>query len=371
MITGINKRLSKGVLLICLYTFIPLSVVAQPKARRVQQQQQKTEQQQKKKSTPSSAMTQRAQLSFPTAVEMPEDVVWRRDIYREINLEDDANAGLYYPVEPQGKQVNLFTYIFKLAQNGYIPIYEYPTDGSDVFEETSKIEMKTMLDNQRIFYEEVNGKLKVDNSDIPSAEVKKLYLKESAYYDQANSSFHIKVLALCPVMMRADDFIISDEPSAQGTAYPLFWVKYSDLEPYLNRQSVMVSSLNNAATMTMDDFFTTNKYRGKIYKTTNRLGKTLSQICEGDTAKMSAEQKRIEEELEAFRKNIFGDPERKDSLDSIANANPANVKAAQKAKAKAAKKNERRSTVSKSKSGNTTTAPSNGSARVSVRRQRH
>ena len=159
MITGINKRLSKGVLLICLYTFIPLSVVAQPKARRVQQQQQQAVQEQKKKSTPSSAMTQRAQLSFPTAVEMPEDVVWRRDIYREINLEDDANAGLYYPVERQGKQVNLFTYIFKLAQNGYIPIYEYPTDGSDVFEETSKIEMKTMLDNQRIFYEEVNGKL--------------------------------------------------------------------------------------------------------------------------------------------------------------------------------------------------------------------
>jgi len=349
------------------------SAMAQPKARRVQQQQT-SQQQQKKKSTPSSAMTRRTQISFPTAVDMPEDVVWRRDIYREINLEDDANAGLYYPVEPQGKQLNLFTYIFKLAQNGYIPIYEYPTDGSDVFEESSQIEMKTMLDNYHIFYEEQNGKLKVDNSDIPSAEVKKLYLKESAYYDQANSSFHIKVLALCPVMMRNDFFISdesNDESNAQGTAYPLFWVKYSDLEPYLNRQSVMTSSLNNAATMSMDDFFTTNKYRGKIYKTTNRLGKTLSQICNGDTAKMSAEQKRIEAELEAFRKNIFGDPERKDSLDSIANANPQNVKAAQKAKAKAAKKSGRRSSVGSSKSNSSTTAPSSGSARVSVRRQRH
>ncbi len=358
------------VLILFTIHFSLFTASAQPKARRVQQQQT-SQQQQKKKSTPSSAMTRRAQISFPTAVDMPEDVVWRRDIYREINLEDDANAGLYYPVEPQGKQLNLFTYIFKLAQNGYIPIYEYPTDGSDVFEESSQIEMKTMLDNYHIFYEEQNGKLKVENSDIPSAEVKKLYLKESAYYDQANSSFHIKVLALCPVMMRNDDFFISDEPNAQGTAYPLFWVKYSDLEPYLNRQSVMTSSLNNAATMSMDDFFTTNKYRGKIYKTTNRLGKTLAQICDGDTAKMSAEQKRIEAELEAFRKNIFGDPERKDSLDSIANANPQNVKAAQKAKAKAAKKSGRRSSVGSSKSSSPTTAPSSGSARVSVRRQRH
>ncbi|MBO6032864.1 MAG: gliding motility protein GldN [Prevotella sp.] len=362
----------KRVLFLLLIMIAAGSAMAQPKARRAQQQ---AEQQQKKKgsssSSSSSGMTKRAQISFPTAVDMPEDVVWRRDIYRDINLEDDANAGLYYPVEPQGKQVNLFTYIFKLAQNGYIPIYEYPTDGSDVFEENSKIEMKTMLDNYHIFYEEANGKLKVDNSDIPSAEVKKIYLKESAYYDQANSSFHIKVLALCPVMMRSDDFIISDDPNSQGTAYPLFWVKYSDLEPFLNRQSVMISSLNNAATMSMDDFFTTNKYRGKIYKTTNRLGKTLAQICDGDTAKMSEEQKRIEAELEAFRKNIFGDPERKDSLDSIANANPKIAKAAQKAKAKAAKKSGRRSSVSSSKSNSTSTSPSNSAARVSVRRERH
>ena len=67
------------------------TATAQPKARRVQQQQKEQQQQpQKKKSTPSSAMTRRAQISFPTAVDMPEDVVWRRDIYREINLEDDA-----------------------------------------------------------------------------------------------------------------------------------------------------------------------------------------------------------------------------------------------------------------------------------------
>ena len=370
-----KNRLMMVIGLLFIISYLSVSeAVAQPKARRVQQQQQTEQQSQKKKSSPSSAMTRRAQVSFPTAVDMPEDVVWRRDIYREINLEDDANAGLYYPVEPQGKQLNLFTYIFKLAQNGYIPIYEYPTDGSDVFEENSKIEMKTMLDNYHIFYEEQNGKLKVDNSDIPSSEVKKLYLKESAYYDQANSSFHIKVLALCPVMMRNDDFFISDEPNAQGTAYPLFWVKYSDLEPFLNRQSVMISSLNNAATMSMDDFFTTNQYRGKIYKTTNRLGKTLAQICDGDTAKMSAEQKRIEAELEAFRKNIFGDPERKDSLDSIANANPQNVKAAQKAKAKTAKQSGRRSSAGSSKSksaSSSASSPSNGAARVSVRRQRH
>ena len=343
----------KRVLFLFIIVLTAGSVMAQPKRSRVQQTEQKK--------SPSSAMSMRAQLTYPTALDIPEEVVWRRDIYRELDLTDDANAGLYFPVEPQGKQLNLFTYIFKLAQNGYIPVYEYPTDGSDNFTDDAKVDMKTILDNYHIFYEEQNGKLKVDNSDIPSAEVKKYYLKESAYYDQANSSFHIKVLALCPVMLREDDF------GGEATQYPLFWVKYSDLEPFLNRQTVMASSLNNAATMSMDDYFTLNSYRGKIYKTNNAQGKTLQQLCGGDEAKLSAEQKRIEAELAAFHKTIFGDQEKKDSLDNIA---ASQVKESKKAKSKSSSLRSAKTPKAKSSSTKSSSS-SSSSARVTVRRQRH
>ena len=350
----------KRLLFISTLVLMVSAAVAQPPQRRAELQAQ----QQTKQNAASSAMSMRAQISFPTAVEMPEEVVWRRDIYREISLEDDANGGLYYPVEPQGKQLNLFTYIFKLALNGYIPVYEYPTDGSDVFTDATKADMKALLDNYHIYYEEKDGKIRVDNSDIPSAMVKKYYLKESAYYDQANSSFHIKVQALCPIMM--------DEFGGEATQYPLFWVKYSDLEPYLNRQTVMASSMNNAATVSMDDFFTLNMYRGKIYKTNNAQGKTLLQLCGGDEAKMTAEQKRIEAELEGFKKTIFGDPAKRDSLDSIAALK--DTKADKKVKAA---KNKPAATkgvkVAKQKSAKTekSSGSSNSGARVSVRRQRH
>ena len=343
----------KRVLFLFIIVLTAGSVMAQPKRSRVQQTEQKK--------SPSSAMSMRAQLTYPTALDIPEEVVWRRDIYRELDLTDDANAGLYFPVEPQGKQLNLFTYIFKLAQNGYIPVYEYPTDGSDNFTDDAKVDMKTILDNYHIFYEVQNGKLKVDNSDIPSAEVKKYYLKESAYYDQANSSFHIKVLALCPVMLREDDF------GGEATQYPLFWVKYSDLEPFLNRQTVMASSLNNAATMSMDDYFTLNSYRGKIYKTNNAQGKTLLQLCGGDEAKLSAEQERIEAELAAFHKTIFGDQEKKDSLDNIA---ASQVKESKKAKSKSSSLRSAKTPKAKSSSTKSSSS-SSSSARVTVRRQRH
>jgi gliding motility associated protien GldN len=330
---------------------------AQPKKSRVQQNKT-TEQKQQSSNT--QGMTRRMQLQYPTALDMPEDVVWRRDIYREVNLDDEPNSGLYYPVEPMGKQMNLFTYVFKLALGGYIPVYEYRLDGNEVLEATAKVDMKTVLDNYHIFYEEKNGKLSVDNSDIPSAEVKVYYLKESAYYDQANSSFHIKVQAFCPVMLRDDDF------GGEAAKYPLFWVKYSDVEPYFSRQAVRISEKNDASLVNLDDYFTLNKYKGKIYKTNNSQGKTLMQIVGNDSTKLSAEQKRIEAELANFQNNIFGDKAKRDSLDSIAVNDPKALKEIVKQQ-----KRERTKTV-KSKSASFSSSNSSSSApRVSVRRQRH
>lgn len=329
---------------------------AQPKNRRVQPAAQQKQQQGQQ--TNGQGMTARMRLQYPVALDMPVDVVWRRDIYREIDLNEEANSGLYYPVEPQGKQLNLFTYVFKLALNGYIPIYEYNLDGNEVLEESAKVQMKSILDNYHIFYEEQNGKIKVDNSDIPSAEVKMYYMKESAYYNQANSTFHIKPLAFCPVMVRDDDF---GDASAK---YPLFWVKYSDVEPFLSRQTVKVSDINDAAIMSMDDYFTLNKYRGKIYKTANRLGKTLAQVAGNDSTKLSDEQKRIEKELADFRNNIFGDQAKKDSLDSIANADPKKAKAEKRSRRNRAK-------TEKAKSGGGSSSSGSSAPRASVRRQRH
>ena len=329
-----------------------LSANAQPQKRRAEQQQQRK--------TQSQQLSTRAQLSFPTAQTMSEDVVWRRDIYRELDLTEDANAGLYYPVEPIGSQMNLFTYIFKLMMTGNIKVYEYRLDGNEVFSDDARVAQKAFLDNYHIYYEkDQNGRTHIDNSDIPSREVRGYYIKESAYYDQSTATFHTKVLALCPIMSREDDF-------GDGAAkYPLFWVKYDELAPFLAKQTIMTSDKNNAATMSVDDYFTMNKYRGKIYKTNNMLGRTLAQYCPNDSA-MTKEQKRIEAELKEFEKHIWGDQAKKDSLDSIA-ATKEDVKKSKKTKTKTA----RASKTEKSVKQRPSRSSGSSAARVTVRRERH
>lgn len=345
----------KKIILLLMLVGLAQGAFAQPEARRRAQQKAQNK-------SNANDMTTRAQIMFPTAASMDEDVVWRRDIYRELDLNEDANAPLYYPVEPLGNQVNLFTYIFKLMMQGRIKSYQYKLDGNESFNADDVVKPKTFLDNYHIYYEkDAQGRTHLDNSDIPSKEVKSYYIKETTYYDQHTATFHTKVLALCPIMTRDDDF------GDGGNKYPLFWVKYDDLAPFLSKQQIMTSNLNNAATMSIDDYFLRNQYKGKIYKTNNMLGKTLAQYCSSDSA-MSKEQKKIEAELAAFEKNLWGDQAKKDSLDSIAKLDKKNVKGVKK---------NRRSSSGKS-SGSTvknrrqrSSSPSTSAARVSVRRERH
>ena len=331
-------------------------LMAQPAARRQQAAAAKAD--------AATSLSTRAQISFPTQAPMDEDVVWRRDIYREIDITQDANAGLYYPVEPVGSQMNLFTYIFKLVMRRSVPAYEYRLDGNEVFDDASQVNLRSILDNYHIFYERTDKGIRIDDSDIPSKEVTAYYVKESSYFDQNSATFHTKVLALCPILKREDDF-------GDGTTnYPLFWIKYDDLAPYLSKQTIMTSNLNNAAVMSMADFFTKNMYRGKIYKTNNMLGKSLAQYCTTDSA-MAREQKRIEGELKAFEKNIWGDSARKDSLDSIARLDKKDLKATKRKNRRAGGASSASSVSKPRKTSGRSSASSGSAARVAVRRERH
>ncbi len=328
-------------------------------ATMAQSPKRRAEQAAKEHNSNAGSVTTRAQISFPVEAKMNENVVWRRDVYRELDITKNANAALYYPIEPVGSQMNLFTYIFKLFMTGNIPVYEYRLDGNESYSDTSKVKQLDFLKNYHIYYERTDRGVHLDDSDIPSKEVMGYYLKESYYFDQNSATFHTKVLALCPIMERDDDF------GDGKTKYPLFWVKYDDLAPFLTKQTVMTSNLNNASVMSLNDYFTMNLYKGNIYKTANMLGQTLAQYCTTDST-LSREQQNIEKEISRFEQNIWGDQNKKDSIDSISRLNKKDLHKVER------KSNRRNSETRLTKTSRSKASSSSGSAaRVTVRRQRH
>ena len=318
----------------------------------------------KQATTVNVPMTDRAKAQYPT-MQTPTEVVWKRDVYRTLDLKKEKNASLYYPVEPQGDNMNLFTYLFKLFVNGDIPAYSYNLDGNESFADENKVQPKSLLDDFGIYYEEKNGTLDVAQSDIPSAQVLSYYVKESHYFDQRTATYNQRVIAICPVRHKPGEF------TTEVTKYPMFWLNFDEIAPVLTRQKVMSSSYNNVSTMTLSDYFLKHCYDGEIYKTVNLRNLSINQYCKNDSA-VKKEQKNIEKQLSDFRGNLWKTPAEVPA-DTTATEASDSVKSEKADAAKSEKKEEKVRRTTKKKSDSKASKSSGGkssSPRVSVRRTR-
>ncbi len=283
--------MKKSVLLILTLAMATIAS-AQP-ARRLQEQ---AAQKEAEKSPTAVTLTDRARSQYTAQTAVPTELTWRRDIYRELDLKKEKNAALYYPEEPLGDRVNFFTLVLNLILDGKIKAYEYRLDGNELFTPDNELDLESMLDKFYIDYKkDEKGKYIID---IPSRDIGKYYIKESNYLDKL-SNYQTKVTAICPVLMQGG---YGDKP----TAYPMFWLNYDEISPYLGQTQVMTSSYNNTSNMSLDDYFVMRQYEGEIYKTSNLRNQPLSEYCETDSA-LQAERERIEKQLIDFQNGLWND----------------------------------------------------------------
>jgi len=250
-------------------------------------------------------LTVRAQDMNERMIQEIGNARWMRVMYRELDLTKEQNAPLYYPTRPVNGNMNLFSIIFQLMSEGKIIAYKYE-DGYESFDNDHIESFKDVLDRAYIYYEEVPGRAGgqstyiVNESDVPSADVQAYYVKEAWYFDQNNSVFDVKTLAICPIMT-----IIGDLGEQR---MPLFWLPYENIRPYITNNLIMTSSINNAKTFTIDDYFRRRMFDGEIIKTENLMNKTLQEIYpQPDSLQIARDT--IEAQLAHFEKSLWFQPD--------------------------------------------------------------
>lgn len=239
------------------------------------------------------------QQDWPTGVPMDDETIeWRQDIYRELDLTKERNAGLYSDSFQEEETTGLFAKIFEVALDGKVKLYKYDIDGNERLIKRNQTTIKQILDDFHINYTSKGDTISVNKSDVPFAEVTKFYLKEAIYYDVINSSFSTRVLALCPVIVMEDEF--SEEP----VRYPLFWVQYGELEKYLHNTYTIPEYHNLAGKMPMDEYFALNLYEGEIYKVYNAFDNAMTTTIKNDTV-LKAERNKIKQNFEKIQKKTY------------------------------------------------------------------
>ncbi len=239
------------------------------------------------------------------------DRQWMRVIYRQIDLDNDTNAALYYPEETIDGQENLFRIIMRLLANNQIAAYEY-LDGREVFTDQYRIKVKDLLDRFHIIYTDAKGSTEknprfvINESDVPTNEVLSYYIIERWEFDTRQNRMKTIVEAICPVLHRSGDF------GGEAIKYPMFWLKYSDLRPWLAQQMIFVNDDNNIPTATYDEFFNLTMYKGEIYKTRNLRNRSMAQIYP-EPEQLKHAQDSIQNRLETFENKLWV-PDREDVI---------------------------------------------------------
>lgn len=227
-----------------------------------------------------------------------EDIAWKRDVYRIVDLSVSENASLYYPVEATADRKNLFSALFEAIAQNRVKAYEY-LDGREVFTEAYAIKFKDLLKRFDIPFTEKTDPRKpntpifdIDAIDIPTSEVLRYYVKEVVYLDQRNSTIQTRTVALCPVLVRSDDY--------EGTRlFPMFWVPIEALKDYLSGQAIAADSLNSVERITLYDYFNQRRYKGDIYKVSNLKNQSIYDYCK-TPEDIKAEQIRLEKSLQGL-----------------------------------------------------------------------
>lgn len=361
-----------------------LSVAAVAQVENAGGVRRRADREKKKQENAGPQVTERMQGFYESTSAHDADLEYMRVIYRQLDLDKKPNQPLYFPEDVVDGQMNLFRIIFQAVVDGKIPAYEY-LDGREVFTDKYKVNVQEMLDRFGIYYNASGSgkgaKYVIEEADVPSSQVLTYYIIEKWEFDRRSNQMKTRVEAICPVLNRTSDF-------GGEARYPMFWVKFDSLRPFLAQQYVFLDDDNNLATYSLDDYFNLGMYKGDIYKTQNLKNLSMVQMFPDDDDRQAA-QDSIDQRLRSYgqnrwvptREEYLAMKEREaeqqrlialgDTLPERPAIEPSTAPAAKAVSKKTTTASKKRTTVKKrATKAKSSTSSTNSSAQKSVRRRK-
>ena len=197
------------------------------------------------------------------------DAMYKKRVWRVIDLREKINLNLYYPTEKIGmERMSLIDLLMWGISTEGLTAYNTEDDRFTQPMSRSQIETNFGASEQQIPVEDENGDIQMVTvkSDIKTTEVKQYWLKEDWFFDRQHSTMEVRIIGLSPIRfyVKGDD---GDEEAEVRKAY-VFWIYFPEVRRILANHEVFNNN-NDAERRTFDDIFFKRYFNSYIIKVSN------------------------------------------------------------------------------------------------------
>lgn len=196
------------------------------------------------------------------------DAMYKKRVWRVIDLREKINLNLYYPTTPIDQRYSLIDLLLWGINTEGLTAYNTDDDRFTQPIGRSQIEANFGAVEKNITTYDENGDevITAVKGDIYSTEIKQYWLKEDWFFDRQHSTMDVRIIGISPVR-----FYVKDDEGGEDAeirkAY-VFWIYFPEVRRILANHEVFNNN-NDAERKTFDDIFMKRYFNSFIVKVSN------------------------------------------------------------------------------------------------------
>jgi gliding motility associated protien GldN len=226
------------------------------------------------------------------------DVMWSKRIWREIDMKQKMNQPFYYPVEPHNDWRSFMQVVMDALKEGSFTAFDISSTDEFLvplsYQEVINRQTDSIAKLLTRSYPPYDDYDTVIYTEFDPGKVYRIRVKEDWYFDKQRSQMMVRIIGLCPVMLRDRD--------GEEVPEPLFWIYYPEARPMFAKSEVYNRG-NNAERRTYDEIFLKRMFSSYIYKEQNVYDRRISEYATGLDALLESE--RVKNELFEFEHDLW------------------------------------------------------------------